>query len=392
MFKRCPCTLRVTKKSCWLFIVFALTLVCPQVQAQSPASVITLPHKPMTYEDALQIIGKELGVHVGHVPDIAELKDSCTVYGKMTFGKFFEPLKARGLLYHFMTDNFNFFQDNGFQMSRFGSGKMGWPAVLENSGCELSLTATVADKNYFGWDLAVNWTIPKNKLVSFPQLGSSDYAGRLVVGQSINVLRGYVYKGVDRQSGLYSFADLDGDGRITQADQRVVGKFDVTGFGGLENTIRWRQFQFQLLIDVRLATGLNYLVPIFANDAPGMINNGLSSNIPRVLLDHWRKQGDRAAYQKLYAAPDVNADSTMQLYLSSSALLANTSFLRLRKLSIVYDLPPARVAAMHLSSLELFADAQNLFVVSPYKADPEIQSVLTTPTMRTIELGVRISH
>jgi len=93
-------------KSCWLCIVLGLLLLS-QVQAQSPASIVVLPHKPMTYEDALQIIGKELGVHVGHVPDIAELKDSCTVYGKMTFGKFFEPLKARGLLYHFMADDFN---------------------------------------------------------------------------------------------------------------------------------------------------------------------------------------------------------------------------------------------------------------------------------------------
>jgi hypothetical protein len=277
-------------------------------------------------------------------------------------------------------------------MSRFGSGNMSWPVVVENSGYEFSLLATLADKNYFGWDIGINWTIPMNKLVSFPQLGSSDYAGRLVVGHSINVLRGYVYKDVDRRSGLYRFADLNGDGNVTDADQKVVGNFDVTGFGGFENTMRWRRFQLQVLIDARLATGLNYLAPIFANNPPGAIKNGLSSNVPRVLLNHWRQAGDRAAYQRIYAAPDSAADATMQLYLRSSALLANTSFVRLRKLSIVYDLPAPKVAAMHLSSLSVFADAQNLFVVSPYKADPEIQSVLTMPTMRTIEVGVRISH
>ena len=286
----------------------------------------------------------------------------------------------------------NLFESAEFTMNRFGSATKSWPVVLENSGYELSLSATLADRNYFGWDIAINWTVPMNKLISFPQLKSSAYAGRLVVGQSINVLRGYVYKGVDRQSGFFSFADLNGDGKITDADQKVVGKFDVTGFGGFENMIRWRHFQFQMLVDARLATGVNYLAPIFANNRPGTINAGLSSNVPRELLNHWRRPGDRAAYQKIYAAPNASADSTMQLYLQSSALLANTSFLRLRKVSVVYDLPAAKAAAMHLGSLQLFIDAQNLWVISPYKADPEIQSVLTMPAMRSIEIGVRLTH
>lgn len=290
------------------------------------------------------------------------------------------------------------YSDNLFPNSEFSVNRMGGPAadalpaVLENYGYELSLSAKLIDKNYFGWDLGINWTVPKNKLVSFPGVNKSIYAHRLVVGQSINVLRGYVYKDVDPSSGLYSFADLDGDGRITDADKKVVGHFDVTGFGGLQNTIRWRQFQLGFLIDVRLATGVNYLAPIFAQNPPGAINYGLASNVPRVLLDHWRYAGDKAAYQKLYAAPDVNADSTRALWLNSSALLANTSFVRLRTLSFSYALPATKVAAMHLSSLSVFVDAQNLLVLSPYKADPEIQSVLTLPTMRTIELGVRLSH
>jgi len=286
----------------------------------------------------------------------------------------------------------NCFQNGEFPMTGVGQTATVLSATLANYGYELSLSATLADKNYFGWEIAVNWTSPKNRLVSFPRLDKSIYAGRLMIGESINVLRGYVYKGVDQQSGLYRFADLNGDGRISEADEKVVGKFDVTGFGGFGNTIRWRQFQLRLLVDVRLATGLNYLAPIFANCPPGSIDDGLSSNVPRVLLDHWRQPGDRAAYQKLYAAPDVNADSTMVLYLNSSALLANTSFLRLRKLSIGYELPAARAAAMHLSSLLFFADAQNLLVLSPYKADPEIQSLLTMPTTRTIEVGVRLTR
>lgn len=87
-----------------------------------------------------------------------------------------------------------------------------------------------------------------------------------------------------------------------------------------------------------------------------------------------------------------SADTALRLYLNSSALFANASFLRLRKVSLSYDLPVSQAAAMHVSALSIFIDAQNLFTVSSYKADPEIQSVLTTPAMRSVEVGVRVGY
>jgi TonB-dependent starch-binding outer membrane protein SusC len=272
-----------------------------------------------------------------------------------------------------------------------GTGASGYPMVLENTGFEGSLSAMVVDNRSFGWDVSLNWTVPANKLVSFPLLNLSPFAGRLVVGQSINVLKGYVFTGVNRQTGLYTFADLNGDGRITNADQKVLGKFDVTGFGGIESIVRWRQFQFQVLLDARIATGVNYLATVFANNPPGSIDAGLSSNLPRVLLDHWRQPGDKAQYQKVTAAPDAGTDSTMALYLNSNALFSNASFVRVRKVSFVYSLPPMRTLALHLTTLAFFVNAQNLFVFSRYKADPEIQSLSTMPTMRTVEAGIRLS-
>lgn len=265
------------------------------------------------------------------------------------------------------------------------------PAVLENSGYELSLSASLADKPSFGWDIAINWSIPQSKLASFPQLNGSVYADRLVVGQSINVLKGYVYTGVDKRSGLYSFADLNHDGKITAADKKVVGRFDVTGFGGFRNTIRWKQFQLQVLIDARIATGVNYMAGIFFNNPPGSLELGLNSNVPKAFLDHWRHPGDEATYEKVTATPDTAADSALQLYLNSSALIANTSFVRLRKLSLGYSLRPFKAMAMHVKSITFYIEGQNLLVLSPYKADVEIQDLGRLPAFRTVETGVRFS-
>lgn len=309
----------------------------------------------------------------------------------LDLGFFRNRILFNATAYRHLSDNL---LQNGFLASMPSSlSSSNWPVVLQNSGVELSVSASIWDNNSFSWDVSANWTVPKSKLVSFTQLASSPYAGRLVVGQSINVFRGFVYKGVDRETGLYTFADLNNDRRLTDADQKVVGKFDVTGFGGIQNTIRWKQFQIQVLVDARVATGMNYLAAVFANNTPGSINAGLSSNMPKALVDHWRYMGDRASYQKPMAAPDVQTDSALYRYLNSSALLANTSFVRVRHVSIVYTLPPVRALAMGLSSLSIFMEAQDLLVFGPYKGvDPEIQSVGTTPTMKTIELGIRVNR
>jgi len=268
-----------------------------------------------------------------------------------------------------------------------------WPITLENRGYELTISGTVCENPNFAWQLSANWTFPISRLAAFPKLKESTYADRLVVGQSINVLKALRYKGVDSYTGLYTFADVNHDGHIDDSDRTVVGSFDVTGFGGIDNNFRWKGFRLELLIDARIQTGVNPLAPLFFNSPPGSIyRSGLASNEPTAYLDHWRHPNDHATYQKPFAAPNPDADTAISRYLASSALFANASFLRLRKLALAYDLPAATLRRMHLSSLTLFINAQNLLQVSPYKiANPETQGLLVLGPMKTVEAGFRLS-
>ena len=102
MKELCSCVPRVTKKGCRLLVPLLLLLYSAKGLAQNAASVIQLPKGPRTYAEALNIIGEQLHVWPGYHPDCPELFDTCRAYGQMTFGKFFEPLKARGLTYTFI--------------------------------------------------------------------------------------------------------------------------------------------------------------------------------------------------------------------------------------------------------------------------------------------------
>jgi len=266
------------------------------------------------------------------------------------------------------------------------------PAVLENKGWEFSSSFRMIETADLGWTVSLNWSLPVNKLVSWPGLGTSSFANELFIGQSLNAIKGYVYTGVDKQKGLFTFADLNRDGKITDKDQKVIGKFDVTGFGGLYNSMRWKRFQLELLIDVRLQTGVNPLETMYQNNPPGSIRAGLTSNYTTALLRRWQGKGDNAQYQLLTTGANLAADTAIGRYLSSSAMVTDASFVRLRKLSLTYGFSPKLLAKLHLSSATLFITGQNLISLSPYKdADPEIQNIQIVPTLRTIEGGFRVA-
>lgn len=122
--------------------------------------------------------------------------------------------------------NYHINDDENFK----GHHKNGWEGAFTRNRLLPFNYLIVADNRFVRWDMAVNWSFPKSRLVSFPGLSKSVYANRLVIGQSLNVLQGYVYKGVDKQLELYTFADLNLAGRITEADEKVLGKFDVDLF------------------------------------------------------------------------------------------------------------------------------------------------------------------
>src|SRR5690606_11426235 len=43
-------------------------------------------------------------------------------------------------------------------------------ATVENTGWELELNSRIVENKFFSWNTSLNLTLPKNKLVSFPDL------------------------------------------------------------------------------------------------------------------------------------------------------------------------------------------------------------------------------
>ncbi|HWJ90896.1 MAG TPA: SusC/RagA family TonB-linked outer membrane protein, partial [Flavisolibacter sp.] len=97
----------------------------------------------------------------------------------------------------------------------FNSIQFNLPAKVRNSGTEMELSFAAFNSPQFGWTSSFNITIPKNKLLAFPNIESSSFANRYVIGKSLFTQRLYHLTGVDRQTGVYVFEDVDKDGKIS---------------------------------------------------------------------------------------------------------------------------------------------------------------------------------
>ncbi|HEX3934141.1 MAG TPA: hypothetical protein VHW43_05645, partial [Puia sp.] len=265
--------------------------------------------------------------------------------------------------------------------------------VSQASGYEFSVTARNFDQPGLRWTTTFNLSLPTDKLVSFPGLSQSNYASMLVIGKSLEVVKAYRYLGVSRDSGVFQFKDLTGDGKITPADQTAVGKLAITAEGGLDNIVRIGPWQLECFIQGRKQTGTNYLAALYANNPPGMLAPGMNTNTTAAFLDRWQHPGDRATFQKLTTDPSSPAGQAISLYTASSAVLTNASFVRLRNVCISYDFSPAWLKKIHLTTLRWFLQGQNLATFTPYRGvDPETQNPFAIPPMRTIVAGIHVEY
>ncbi len=76
-----------------------------------------------------------------------------------------------------------------------------FPATVQNTSWEFVFSTINIKTKEFNWTSAINFTIPRNKLLAFPTLETSTYAGNLIIGQPLNFQRVYHFLGVDPAEG-----------------------------------------------------------------------------------------------------------------------------------------------------------------------------------------------
>jgi TonB-dependent starch-binding outer membrane protein SusC len=266
-----------------------------------------------------------------------------------------------------------------------------WPAVVRNSGFELSLRINNKRESMAGidWTCEANLTMPRNKLLSFPGLVNSEYNLRLVEGKSLTVQNGYEYEGVDPLTGYFRFKDKNNDGLIDYSgDFTTLGNLDVKSHGGLLNIVGYKNWQLQVFMEGRQQAGTSFLYAVYNDALPGIAMR----NQPAALLNRWQKINDQAVFQKYSTGKDPAAEDARIKLTQSSGRYSNTSFIRLKTVALSYNLSRKWLSRLHIKSGSIYVQGYNLLTISSYKdLDPETQSLNALPPLRTITAGMKVS-
>jgi len=259
------------------------------------------------------------------------------------------------------------------------------PAVLDGHGWEFSVVSRNIDTRHFSWTTTLNLSLPAGKLVTWGGFTGKPFVKELIPGKPLSTLRAYHYTGIDVRTGLYSIEDINKDGKYNNADRNPVGSPDVTCFGGMENIFHWDQWELAVHMEGRVQKGVRYLAGILYANAPGTLQSGVYSNQLKGVLNRW-PQGN-GAYQRLSSRDE--AMTAMSRYLSSDGILTDASFVRVKTVSLSYEWPLRH--KLPIRGMKVTLQAQNLFTLTPYRdGDPEIQSAVILPPLRTIVAGLQV--
>ncbi|HVX50713.1 MAG TPA: SusC/RagA family TonB-linked outer membrane protein, partial [Chitinophagaceae bacterium] len=196
----------------------------------------------------------------------------------------------------------------------FASVLKNFSATVQNSGLEVSLTSKNITGKNFSWSTSLNLTLPRNKLIAFPGLAASAYANRYVVGKSINLIKGYGFLGVNPQTGVFEFNDVNKDGKLDANDLMLLGDLDPKYYGGFLNIISCKGFEAEVFFEFRKQTGKNFLSSVYN---PYGYPPGAMGNQPVEVLQRWQTSGDVTPVQKFSTTYGTTAYTALN-YLGSS--------------------------------------------------------------------------
>ncbi|OXA73010.1 SusC/RagA family protein [Flavobacterium aquidurense] len=252
-------------------------------------------------------------------------------------------------------------------------------ATIQNRGLELTLRANNFSRENFTWSTNLNLTFARNKLLSFPGLESSTYNQQYRIGQPLNIEILYQYKGINPQTGIYEFEDINKDGKITfPEDRQKTADLTPKYYGGIQNQLRYKRWNLDFLF--QFVKQKNHIYPMgFA---------GQMSNQPKVKMDSWQVPTDIAEYQIYTTGYNSDVVTAEYLYNRSDASITDASYIRLKNISLSYQLP------LNLNAIQckITLQSQNTLTFTKYKdGDPEFTSAGYLPPLRVITAGVQLT-
>lgn len=253
---------------------------------------------------------------------------------------------------------------------------------LRNTGVELALN-TMNFVKAFKWSSSLNVSINRNMVTDLngSELYINNDTYKLKIGnwaviregEPMGSFYGLTSDGIwqtseaavaakyGAQPGDFKYVDKNNDGKINNDDCGIIGNALPDFTWGFNNTFSYKNFTLDIFLQGSQGNQI-----LNSNRFELESGNGLS-NASINLLNRWTPANPSNEYPRA----NRNAD-----YLHmSDRYLEDGSYVRIKTITLSYDLPEKAVNAIRLTKIRVYATAQNMFTFTKYSGfDPEVGS------------------
>ncbi|WP_316814681.1 TonB-dependent receptor [Pedobacter nyackensis] len=286
---------------------------------------------------------------------------------------------------------------------------------VQNRGFEFQLSSKNIEGEDFKWSSVLTFSHNKNKVVdlgkaangnpiSYKEVGAGGNWFPMIIGRPMFSFYGQTVTGVyqndeeaiangevQKRAGEYRFLDYNQDGVVDDSDKHVLANLTPKFTFGFNNTFSYKNFDLSLLF-----------VGSFGNDIVNEFRkynlalNGLWTTSQEAFNERWKGPGTSNTGDK----PSKNSMQYTRDY-ANSLWVENGSYLKLRDITLGYTFAPKLLKSLKISSVYVFASAQNYFTLTNYSGyDPEVSWSSSSvngwdrgnyPSTKSITTGVKVN-
>lgn len=272
---------------------------------------------------------------------------------------------------------------------------------VRNQGIELTLNTVNIDKKNFKWSTNFNIAFNKNEVLEltegqtallstaqFDQNFNSQPNYIAKVGYPMGMIYGYIYDGTykyddfdksgntytlksnvphysseaNTQPGMPKYRDLNGDGVINSDDRTMIGRGTPIHTGGFTNNFEYKGFDLNIFFQWSYGNDIINANRLF-------FESGFQKKRE---LNQYASYADRWTPENPDSDIPAATNSASNLVISSR-IVEDGSFLRLKSVTLGYNIPQTFLSRYKISNARVYVAAQNLWTWTSYSGyDPEV--------------------
>ena len=267
---------------------------------------------------------------------------------------------------------------------------------MSNWGVELAISSVNIDAKDWKWTTDFNISTNRNRLekLALQQVyyytqtseALSEYVVRMTPGQPLSCFWGYTALGVDPETGMVIYEDINGDGKINISDKHYIGNANPWFTAGMTNTISWKGLSLSFLLTSSVGNDIYNASKI---EMIGMYNG---SNQIKDAVRRWRVPGQ---------VTDIPKAGELDNLKASTRWVEDGSYLKVKNITLAYDITHPALRKAHISRIRPYVTLDNMLTLTKYSGyDPEMSQYTsatnmgidwgTYPCVKTVLFGVNV--